>query len=136
MYMMMLTIVLVLFSAVQSKNACNLWVLVNFTENPVVHPAEEDGVIDAIVGDEVVIKFYAAGLPEPRPDHITWFFNGFSNIDWGNFSSDKKSLTIPNVQLPHAGEYKFRVFYHLFGGTSISALAVTTVNVIGEEGLF
>ena len=109
--------------------------MLNFAANPVAHPAEEDGVIDAFVGDEVVIKFYAAGRPPPQPGNISWFFNDFLNIDWGTFSEDKKSLTIPNVQLSHAGEYKFRILLRIFATKYVTAIATTTVNVTGKAGL-
>ena len=110
-------------------------VLLNFAENPVAIPAEEDGVIDAFVGDEVVIKFYAAGLPPPQPGIISWYFNGSSDISWGNFSADKKTMTIKSVQVSHAGEYKLRIRLHLFANKYIHTSAVTTINVMGKEAL-
>ena len=129
---MSLTMVTVaIIATVHSLKICKFVVLLNFAENPAAIPAEQDGVIDAIVGDEVVIKFYAAGLPMPQPGNISWFFNGSSNITWGNFSADKKTMTIPNVQLSQAGEYKFRILYSFS-----SANALTTLNVLGKEALY
>ena len=111
----------------------SLGVLLNFAENPITVPVEEDGVIDVFVGDTAVVKFYAGGLPAPQPGNISWFYNGSSNFDWGNFSADKRTMTIPNVQVSHAGEYKFRVFLLLFSNYFISSIAATTINVIGKE---
>ena len=108
-------------------------VLLNFADNPITIPVEADGVVDVFVGDTAVVKFYVGSLPVPQPGNISWFFNGSSNFDWGNFSADKKTMTIPNVQLSHAGEYKVRVLLHLFANNFISSIAATTINVIGKE---
>ena len=108
-------------------------VLLNFAENPVAIPVEDDGVVDVFVNDPAVVKFYAAGLPMPQPGNISWFFNGSSDFNWGTFSADKRTMTIQNVQVSHAGEYTFRVFLHIFANKFISSIATTTVNVTGKE---
>ena len=128
-------VTVLIIASVQSKNVCKFLVLLTFAANPVAAAVEEDGVIDAVVGDEVVIKFYGAGRPTPQPGNLTWFFNGTSNIDWGTFSEDKKSLTIPNVQLSHAGKYYFRILLNVFATKYVTAIATTTINVMGKAGL-
>ena len=133
MHVSLTMVTVVIIAAVQSKNVCSFLALLNFAANPVALPAEVDGVIDAFVGEEVVIKFYAAGIPPPEPGNLTWFYNSSSGINWGTFSEDKQSLIIPNVQLSHAGEYKFRILYYLTT-KFLSDTATTTVNVIGKEG--
>ena len=107
--------------------------MLNFAENPAASPVEEDGVINAIVGEKVVIKFYASGIPPPSIDYILWVHNNSSNITWGKFSEDKKSLTIPNIQPSHAGEYKFILYYpyNVFVGL-LNAVATMTVTVKSE----
>ena len=108
-------------------------VLLNFVENPIASLVEEDGVVDVFVGDTAEVKFYAGGLPPPQPGNLSWYFSGSSNFNWGAFSTDKKTMTIPNVQVSHAGEYFFQVLLHLFANKFVSSIAKTTVNVIGKE---
>ena len=105
--------------------------MLNFAANPIAIPVEEDGVINAFVGEEVVIKFYAAALPPPGPADFDWFYNN-SDVKWGILSANKKSLTIPNVQVSHAGEYEFRVLIY-FGSFMFHSTAATTLNVTGKE---
>ena len=111
----------------------SLGVLLNFAENPIAIPVEEDGVVDVFVNDTAVVKFYAGGLPGPQPGNISWFYNGSSDFNWGTFSADKRTMTIPNVQVSHAGKYTFRILLHLFASKYATSVASTTLNVIGKE---
>ena len=135
MNVLLTMVTVVIIATAHLWKICKFVVLLNFAENPVSIPVEEDGIVDVFVGDTAVVKFFAAGLPTPQPSDISWFFNRSSDFNWGNFSADKKTMTIPNVQASHAGEYKFRVFLHVFPIKSISSIATTTVNVIGKEAL-
>ena len=107
--------------------------LLNIAENPVAIPVEADGVVDVFVGDTAVVKFYVGSLPAPQPGNITWFYNGSSDFNWGTFSADKRTMTIPNVQVSHAGKYTFRIALRVFASKYIITIATTTVNVIGKE---
>ena len=108
-----------------------VWLCFNLAENPYAIAVEKDGIIDAFVGEDIVVKFYASGLPPLDPDSITWAHDGSTSVSWGSLSSDKRSLTIPNIQLQHAGKYKFRVL-QVFGLIINSYTATTTVNVLGK----
>jgi hypothetical protein len=85
---------------------CHFSYMLLVVENPAVRRINE--TITVKQGQSTTIKFYGSGipLPYPGPDDISWQLNDVL-LQSDTFSSNKKSLTIHNVQPSDHGVYRF-----------------------------
>ena len=72
---------------------------------------------------------YASALSPLSESDITWKLNDII-IEKGDYQNTKRELTISNVNISDAGEYKMSVVLK-FGVFSSSATAYTNLTVIG-----
>ena len=103
-------------------------ILIILIANPVAQA--KNGSVIAVVGQSVTIKFYASGIPAPQAANITWQQNGVEIIS-NNFDNNKKQLTIPSVALSDSGLYKFNITYFEHSLSPMTAVAHTTLPVLG-----
>ena len=101
--------------------------------NPAANPAHTD--IQAVIGETVVIEFYASSLPLTQAGNYTWWHNDVP-ITSGNFQNQKRRLEISNAQESHSGEYRFRVLLRFSASLQLSALTSTHLVVAGMLSIY
>ena len=96
-------------------------------DNPAAN-AKQSSVI-TFVGDTVTIVMYASAVSPLSESDITWKLNDIIIVN-GDYQNTKRELTISNVEISDAGEYKMSVVLNS-GMIAVSATAYTNLTVVG-----
>ena len=101
--------------------------MLNITDdNPAANAKQSS--ITTFVGDTVTIVMYASSISPLSESDITWKLND-ATIQNGDYQNTKRELTISNVELSDAGEYKMVVVLNS-GMFASSAAAYTNLTVL------